>query len=138
MRFARSQRGWVILPQGQLDDLTLNAARREGYHRLGYLKSAEFGYALSCYCWLRREADPQWSTYLDPGPRVSMKQGLAYLARVSTAGELPTQRLLNKSVQIGNATVRVTRVTGTSSPSGLLLPRFAPPPKSQNREAPPS
>ena len=57
MRFARADRGWSILPVGELDDRTLNAARHEGYQRLGYLSSAEFGYALACYCWLRRDSD---------------------------------------------------------------------------------
>lgn len=109
MRFARADRGWSAVPLGELDDITLNAARRDGYHRLGYLSSAEFGYALACYCWLRGEQDPGWSRYVNPGPLLHLKQGLAFLARTSAAGELPTQRLLGQAVKIGNATVRVTR-----------------------------
>jgi hypothetical protein len=109
MRFARADRGWSAVPLGELDDITLNAARRDGYHRLGYLSSAEFGYALACYCWLRGEKDPSWARYVNPGPLLHLKQGLAFLAGTSAAGELPTQRLLGQAVKIGNATVRVTR-----------------------------
>lgn len=124
MRFARSERGWAAIPQGQLDDRTLNAARNEGYRRLGYLSSPEFGYALSCYCWLRRETGPGWAKYVDPGPRAQLQQGLAYLARASGAGELPTQRLLNRSAKIGNVTVSITR--GTVSPgSSVLIPKLS-------------
>src|SRR5215831_3624294 len=124
MRFARSERGWTVIPQGQLDDRTLNAARNEGYRRLGYLSSPEFGYALSCYCWLRRETDPRWARYVDPGPRARLQQGLAYLARASVEGELPTQRLLNRSVKIGNATVSITRGKVSPGSSGLI-PRLS-------------
>jgi hypothetical protein len=109
MRFARADRNFSLLPLGDLDDITLNSARREGYHRLGYLSSAEFGYGLACYCWLRGEKDPGWARYVNPGPLLHLKQGLAFLAQTSAAGELPTQRLLGKAVKIGNATVRVTR-----------------------------
>jgi hypothetical protein len=109
MRFARADRGWSLVPLGELDDITLNAARREGYNRLGYLSSAEFGYALACYCWLRSEKDPGWAKYVNPGPLLHLKQGLAFLMHSSVAGELPTQRLLGQSVQIGSATVRITR-----------------------------
>jgi hypothetical protein len=92
MRFTRANRGWTIIPSGVFEDRELNAASRlEGYRRLGYLKSAEFGYALACYSWLRREQTPTWAKYLNPGPRAFMTQGLAYLARVATAGRLPTE-----------------------------------------------
>jgi hypothetical protein len=126
MRFARAERGWSLVPLGELDDLTLNAARHEGYNRLGYLSSAEFGYALACYCWLRREKDPGWARYVNPGPLLSLEQGLAYLTQSSVAGELPTQRLLGKSVKIGNATVRVTRGRRLGpGPLGLIVPDAA-------------
>jgi hypothetical protein len=123
MRFARSERGWTAVSHGLLDDRTLNAARNEGYHRLGYLSSTEWGYALACYSWLRQEKEPGWARYLDPGPRVYLEQGLAYLSRTSADGELPTQRLLDKSIMIGGVTVRVTRgaVFGPGS-LGLMLP----------------
>jgi hypothetical protein len=99
MRFARAGRNW------------------------GYLSSTEWGYALACYSWLRHEKEPGWARYLDPGPRVYLEQGLAYLSRTNADGELPTQRLLDKSVRIGDVTVRVTRgaVFGPGS-LGLLLP----------------
>jgi hypothetical protein len=85
MRFARAGRGFTVISRGLLDDRTLNAARsNDGYHRLGYLSSAEFGYALACYSWARGEAElPGWARYVNPGPRVHMEQGLAYLARTT-------------------------------------------------------
>jgi hypothetical protein len=92
MRFTRANRGWMIVPNGAFEDRELNAASRfDGYRRLGYLRSAEFGYALACYSWLRREQGPSWARYLNPGPFSSMKQGLAYLAYVSAPGRLPTE-----------------------------------------------
>jgi hypothetical protein len=128
MRFARADRGWSILPVGELDDRTLNAARREGYQRLGYLSSAEFGYALACYCWLRRDMRPGWATYVNPGPLLHLEHGLAYLKVSSPEGELPTQRMLGKSVKIGTATVHVTRGKIMSLGAlGLTLPNLGAP-----------
>jgi hypothetical protein len=85
MRFTRAERGFTVVSRGLLDDLTLNGARRnDSYHRLGYLSSAEFGYALACYCWVRGETElPAWARYVNPGPRVHMEQGLAYLRRTT-------------------------------------------------------
>lgn len=85
MRFARADRGFTFISRGLLDDRSLNAARHnDGYHRLGYLSSMEFGYALACYCWVRGETEPPgWARYVNPGPRVHMEQGLAYLARTT-------------------------------------------------------
>lgn len=85
MRFARAERGFTVVSRGLLDDLALNSARRnDKYHRLGYLSSAEFGYALACYCWVRGETEPPaWARYVNPGPRVHMEQGLAYLRRTT-------------------------------------------------------
>jgi hypothetical protein len=85
MRFARAHPGFTIIPSGLFDDRSLNAARHnDGYQRLGYLSSKEFGYALACYSWARGEAElPSWGTYVNPGPRVYMEQGLAYLARTT-------------------------------------------------------
>jgi hypothetical protein len=85
MSFARAQRGFSIIPGGDFDDRTLNAARHDdGYRRIGYLSSAEFGYALACYSWARGEAEfPGWARHVNPGPRVQMETGLAYLARTT-------------------------------------------------------
>lgn len=131
IRFARAQHGWTAVSRGSLDDRSLNAARNEGYRRLGYLSSAEFGYALACYCWSRREKEPSWTRYVNPGPRVHLEQGLAYLARGSADGELPAQRLLGKTVKIGNVSIRVTRGTKLGPGSFIVNPapaRAAPPP----------
>jgi len=93
MNFARAERGWRIVPRGLLDDRALNGSRNEGYGRLGYLRTAEFGYALACYCWLRREETvPAWARYVNPGPYACLEQGLAYLKRASRTGELPAAR----------------------------------------------
>jgi len=133
MRFARAERGWSLIPFGELDDRTLNAARHEGYHRLGYLSSEEFGYALACYSWLRRERHPSWAHYVNPGPLVHLRQGLAYLAHCSVDAELPTQGLLNKSVKIGTTTVYVTRgKTMKLGSLGLTLPAVTMPPGSDD------
>ena len=84
MRFTRAERGFTVVSRGLLDDRSLNAAKRnDGYRRLGYLSSAEFGYALACYCWVRGETEPAWARYVNPGPRVHMEQGLAYLRRTT-------------------------------------------------------
>jgi hypothetical protein len=92
MRFDRAHRGFTIIPSGEFDDRTLNAARHlDGYRRLGYLSSAEFGYALACYIWARGVAEfPGWARYVDPGPRVHMEAGLAYLARTTRRPARPT------------------------------------------------
>jgi hypothetical protein len=94
-----------------------------GHHRLGHLSSTEWGYALACYSWLRREKEPGWARHVDPGPRVYLEQGLAYLSRTNADGELPTQRLLDKSVRIGDVTIRVTRsAILRPGPLGLMFP----------------
>ncbi len=108
MRFARADRNWAAVSRGELDDRTLNAARRDGYKRLGYLRSAEFGYALSCYSWLRAEPKPKWARYVTPGPRAYMEQGLAYLGRASKAGTLPAERTLGQTFTVSGMTIRVT------------------------------
>lgn len=122
-RYANSGRGWSVEARGYLDDRTLNAARNDGYHRLGYLNEREFGYALACYCRLRRETDPAWAAYLEPGARAALRQGLAYLAHAGPGQELPTQRAANKSFKYKNITITVLpRAVGSSSPSSFVLP----------------
>jgi len=119
MSFARADRNWIAMPTGDLDDRTLNAARNEGYHRVGYLNSAEFGYALACYSWLRREADPDWARNVNPGPLVSMSQGLAFLAQSAVSGALPAQRLIGSSVKVNNATIYIGRSAKKTGPTSL-------------------
>jgi hypothetical protein len=93
MSFTRAARGFTIVSRGLLDDRTLNAAKRnDGYRRLGYLSSAEFGYALACYCWVRGETEPpSWVRYVNPGPRVHMERGLAYLRRTTRRPARPAR-----------------------------------------------
>ncbi|TMQ98961.1 hypothetical protein ETD83_18765 [Actinomadura soli] len=93
MRFGEvAKRGFTVHPLGYLDDRMLNAARNDGYSRLGYLTQREFGYAMACYAWLRHETRPAWAVHLDPGPRAYLRQGLAYLATDGAPGEFPTRR----------------------------------------------
>jgi hypothetical protein len=126
MRFDRRAGGAWIMPHGDLDDRTLNAARNEGYNRLGYLASAEFGYALSCYAWLRREPDPGWARFVTPGPLAALRQGLSYLKSVRDPGELPTDRLFNKQIKVGNATVSIVRDNSVKPGLlGIALPQAA-------------
>ncbi|MGH3239773.1 MAG: hypothetical protein ACRDNL_05295 [Spirillospora sp.] len=65
---------------------TTNAAMR-----LGHLTQREFGYAMACYAWLRRETDPAWAAHLDPGPLAYLRRGLACLANDSASRELPAR-----------------------------------------------
>jgi hypothetical protein len=125
LRFARADRAWSILPHGEYDDITLNAARmNDMYSRLGYLRSPEFAYAIACYCWLRRETDPAWVSALSAGPQAFLRQGLAYLKQAAPVGELPTQRLVNKSVRLGNTTIRVMPAQASRIGSlGIVLPQ---------------
>ncbi|MEU8122375.1 hypothetical protein AB0C21_27020 [Spirillospora sp. NPDC049024] len=92
LRFGETTRGFSVQPLGDLDERTLNAARNDGYSRLGYLTEREFGYAMACYAWLRSETEPPWADHLDPGPRAFLRQGLAYLSRSAPPGEFPTRR----------------------------------------------
>ncbi|MCO6008192.1 hypothetical protein NE236_24745 [Actinoallomurus purpureus] len=99
LHFTETARGWSVRPRGYLSEHDLNAARNDGYARLGYLTEAEFGYALACYCRLRGEDDPAWADHLDPGPRAFLQQGLAYLARM-TPGDFPTVRTATARMSI--------------------------------------
>lgn len=92
MSYPKAARGWSVVPLGYLDERTLNGgARGQASFRLGYLREREFGYALACYCRMRgRPAVPAWASYLDPGPRTVLKQGLAFLARGGPGNGLPT------------------------------------------------
>ncbi len=57
------------------------------YMRHGYLSQLDLGYALACYCRLRGETrQPAWADRLNPGPRRTLAQGLAYLAHAVDAG----------------------------------------------------
>jgi hypothetical protein len=100
LSFSEDARGWSIQPRGDMSERIINGARNDGYSRLGYLNEAEFGYALACYCRLRGEITPPWTTYLDPGPRTYLNQGLAYLAHSEPSGGFPTLRTHNVSVRV--------------------------------------
>jgi len=55
----------------------------------GYLTEPMFGYGLACHAWLRGEPRPAWARHLDTNPRVVMRSGLRYLARVAPPREMP-------------------------------------------------
>lgn len=124
LSYARSSRGWSVHPLGELDERTLNAARNDGYSTLGYLSEHELAYALACYCWLRGDTHPPWLSYVDVGPRATLKQGLAYLAQAGPGKELPTQRTVGKTSRHGNATIRV--VPAGAEGSAYLRPDSIP------------
>jgi hypothetical protein len=69
LRYSTENRRWLVRPGAGLDERTLNAARNDGYSRLGYLTEQEFGYALACYWRMRGDLDPPWRGQLDLGPR---------------------------------------------------------------------
>ena len=68
-----------------------------GYATVG---AGRTGYALACYAARRQERHPPWVKYLDTNPRVHMKHGLRYLARVSgwTAGLRRLQRYSSRAM----------------------------------------
>jgi hypothetical protein len=120
LSFGTTARGWSAQPVGYLDERTLNAAHNDGYSRLGYLTEQEFGYAMACHCWLRRETNPPWISHLDPGPRTFLKQGLTYLSRNAKAGDYPTLNMWD-----GRISIRL--VARSMRPGlGLYLPFSAP------------
>jgi hypothetical protein len=53
--------------------------------RLGYLKSATWGYALALIAWLRHERKPAWARWLRPAVKRTFRQSLSYLYRTSDA-----------------------------------------------------
>ena len=98
----------------------LNAARNDGYSRLGYLTEQEFGYALACYCQMRGETNPPWRRELDPGPRNYLEQGLAYLAGFGE-NALPIQRLLKTTFTHGASRVRIVFTPAYQTPITAIL-----------------
>ncbi|WP_165966605.1 hypothetical protein [Actinomadura sp. 7K507] len=46
--FGEGARGFSAQPLGYLDERTLNAARNDGYSRVGYLTEPEFASAMAC------------------------------------------------------------------------------------------
>jgi hypothetical protein len=94
LSFAGTHRRWSATPLGYLNERELNATRRDGYKRLGYLTEPQFAYALACYGRLRGETEPAWAAHLDPGPRAQLAQGQAYLARTGPGDGFPTLRTI--------------------------------------------
>jgi hypothetical protein len=81
--FKRTTQGWSAEPLGAITEQMLAGSGHGPYWELGYLTEPEFGYALACYCGLRREPQPAWSAFLDPGVRVHLKRSLEYFAWVA-------------------------------------------------------
>ena len=123
LRFTETVRGWSAEPLGDLCEQDLHGAGHGGYSRLGYLSEQEFGYALACLCRLRGEAEPAWARYLDPGPRVHLKQGIAYLARCGGAGDqFPTVRAANGSAWVLTTANRPVRIRVVPEDTRMPLP----------------
>ena len=47
--------------------------------RQGYLNQPMYGYALSCFAYMRDEENPKWAKHLELNPRTYFKDGLAYI-----------------------------------------------------------
>jgi len=120
LRYSTEGRRWLARSGGGLDERTLNAARHDGYSRLGYLTEQEFGYALACYCRMRGDLDPPWRGQLDLGPRGCLEQGLSYLSGFEGTA-LPVQRLLGTTFTHGKARVRVVFAPAYASPVNGIL-----------------
>jgi hypothetical protein len=120
LRYSTASRGWMVKAGGGLDERMLNAARNDGYSRLGYLTEREFGYALACYCQMRGETKPDWARELDPGPRNYLDKGLAYLARFGERA-LPIQRLLETTFTHGSSSIRVVFTPAYQNPVTAIL-----------------
>jgi hypothetical protein len=120
LRYSTASRGWMVKAGGGLDERMLNAARNDGYSRLGYLTEREFGYALACYCQMRGETKPDWARELDPGPRNYLDKGLAYLALFGERA-LPIQRLLDTTFTHGSSSFRVVFTPAYQNPVTAIL-----------------
>jgi hypothetical protein len=98
----------TVRNQPDAPDEGANAATAPGlvnsFRAVGYLFQTDLAYALACYCRLRGETEPAWAAHLDPRPRRTLAQGLAYLAHAAAMGT------------IGAGTVFPT--TGNPSPTG--------------------
>jgi hypothetical protein len=90
--------------------------------RPGSLTPEEFGYALSCYAWLRRERHPAWARFVSAGPLQVMHRGLEFLTTASPPGELPTQqRAADHSGATGAATVTVVKTRSATTTFGVAV-----------------
>ncbi len=81
--FTKTAHGWSAEPLGHITEQMLAGSGHGDFNRLGYLDEPAFGYALACLCGLRRETDPAWAAYLDPGPRAQLKRSLEYFAHTA-------------------------------------------------------
>lgn len=123
LRFTETTRGWSAEPLGDLSERDLHGAGNGGYSRLGYLSEQEFGYALACLCRLRGEAEPAWARHLDPGPRVHLKQGIAYLARYGGADDqFPTVRAASGSAWVLTTANKPVRIRVVPQETRLRIP----------------
>ncbi|MGI8332969.1 hypothetical protein ACRYCC_23705 [Actinomadura scrupuli] len=124
MSYAKTARSWSVRPLGYLDERTLNGADNDGYFELGYLTEREFGYALACYCRMRGETAPAWTSHLDPGPRAFLRQGLAFLARSGSGTGLPTVKPMRRQGVLrtahGDVPIKVS-AAGPSRPADLFF-----------------
>ncbi len=112
----------VFSTNGAMRSDRLDAAANAGCRGLGYLKPEEFGYALSCYAWLREERNPAWARFVSAGSLQVMRRGLEFLAVVSTPGELPTQqRVPNQNARAGAATISVVKTRSATTSFGVAM-----------------
>jgi hypothetical protein len=129
--YSTGTRRWTVQHGGGLDERTLNAARQDGYRRVGYLNEREFGYALACWSWLRDD-HPDWAGELNPRARAALSRGLAYLERTSSGERFPTERVLRR----GNVPITiVARSAGSCSPTEFVLPDYGVPVRPAKRRS---
>lgn len=112
----------VFSANGAMRSDRLDAASNAGCRGLGYLKPEEFGYALSCYAWLREERNPAWARFVSAGSLQVMRRGLEFLAVVSTPGELPAQqRPPNQNARPRAATITVVKTRSATTSFGVAM-----------------
>ena len=113
----RAERGFTIISRGLLDDRTLNAARRNnGYHRLGCLSSAAFGYGWPATAGRAGDGASPAGRSMSIPVRVHIEPGLAYPARTTRR---PARRSLRHSLRKTQAfrrSARRSRCARRSSP----------------------
>jgi hypothetical protein len=112
----------VFSTNGAMRSDRLDAAVNAGCRGLGYLKPDEFGYALSCYAWLREERNPAWARFVSAGSLQVMRRGLEFLAGVSRPGELPAQQqATNQNATAGPATISVVKTRSATTSFGVAI-----------------
>jgi hypothetical protein len=76
-------------------------------------------------CWRRRftgREEPSWALYLDVGVQGHLEQGLAYLVQTVRWTGLPTRRIVGRTVDYGNTTIRVVSASAPNARAASHVP----------------